>query len=42
MCVDIDVVYEKESYTHDRQLKRKYEPRHEITCFMTYANNKNT
>ena len=39
---DIDVVYVKESDTHDRRLKRKYESRQEITGFMLYANNKDT
>ena len=41
-CVYIDAVYVNESDTRERRLKRKHEPRHEITCFMPYANNKDT
>ena len=37
-CVDIDAMYVKESDTRGRRLKRKYEHRHEITCFMPYVN----
>ena len=32
------LMYVKESNARDRRLK----PRHEITCFMIYANNKDT
>ena len=33
-------MYVKEFDTRDRRMRRKYEPRHEITCVIPYANNK--